>query len=309
MRAVVVIQSMQDNIYFADKSRQLFDEVTYLAQRPNSEELTKLLSEYDVIIIGARENISRKMLGNATKTKIIGTLSVGTDHLNLDALSERGIHVERCPTANVRSVAEHALSLIMALAKFLKWGDQLVAEGENRSGLPSLPTEVQGKTLGLIGYGNIGTILGELASCLGMNIVATSRSRQSGSEGNVRFATLDALLAESHYVSISVPLTEETRHLINAHTLDLMMPGTILVNTSREDVVVRSDIIKALDSGKLNAYGGDYDDASLADKTLSNLAKRPNVILTPHIAGLTIEANDRLDNELIDRLANYLADR
>jgi len=302
MRAIVAIRSLEDNSYFAEKSKRIFGDVTYLPKRPKEEELEFLLSEYEVIIIGAREKISREMLeGRTIKTCIIGTLSVGTDHLDMDALAEHNIHVERCPTANVRSVAEHALALILALAKCLKWGDILVANRNPRSDLPSLPTEVQGKTLGLIGYGNIGGTLGSLASLLGMTVIATSRSRQSGSSGAVEFGTLETILAKSHFVSISVPLTPETRDLLNFRSFDSMRKGAILVNTSRVEVVVENDLSAALDSGRLGGYGGDYDGGN------HELAKRPNVILTPHMAGLTVESNDRLDNELIDRLSEYLA--
>ncbi|MFG2782532.1 2-hydroxyacid dehydrogenase [Streptomyces prunicolor] len=301
MRAAVAIESLKDNPYFAERVKGIADEVNYLPARPDRDRLQLLLGEYDLLIIGARERVTGDMLRpGPVRTRIVGTLSVGTDHLDLPALTEAGIHVERCPTANVQSVAEHALALLLALSKHLKWGDRLAADGRPRTELPSLPFEVRGKTLGLIGYGNIGSTLGKLGSALGMRILATSRSRQSGSEGEVRFGTLRDVLEESQLLSVSVPLTAETRALLDADTLSPLRPGSILVNTSRAEVVDEQAIRQALDSGRLAGYGGDYDDAA------PDLVARPNVIITPHVAGLTVESNDRLDNELIDRLVAHL---
>jgi phosphoglycerate dehydrogenase-like enzyme len=301
VRAAVAIESLKDNPYFAEKVKSIADEVDYLPARPDYDQLQRLLAEYDMLIIGARERITRGMLeAGPVRTRIVGTLSVGTDHLDLAALDEAGVHIERCPTANVQSVAEHSLAMLLALSKHLKWGDRLSATGKSRSDLPSLPFEVHGKTLGLIGYGNIGSALGRLASAIGMRVTATSRTRQSGSDSGVDFGTLEEVLKKSHLVSISVPLTAETQGLVNSATLAGFRRGAILVNTSRAEVVDDGALREALDSGQLAGFGGDYDHAP------RDLAERPNVFFTPHIAGITVESNDRLDNELIDRLVAHL---
>jgi phosphoglycerate dehydrogenase-like enzyme len=300
MHAAVAIKSLEDNPYFTEKANVLFQAMTYLPSRPNAQELGELLGEHDVLVIGAREKISREMLERKPpKTSVVGTLSVGTDHLDMEALAEFGIQVVRCPTANVRSVAEHALAMVLALSKHLKWGDRLMAQGETRSDLPSLPFEVQGKTLGLIGYGNIGSTLATLAQTLGINVIATARTRQSGSDGDVRFGTLDEVLGSSHFVSLHAPLTSETRGLINATTLESARRNALLINTSRRELVVETALREALDSGQLAGFAGDYDNAP------ADLSGRPNVLFTPHIAGITVESNDRLDNELIDRLTDH----
>jgi lactate dehydrogenase-like 2-hydroxyacid dehydrogenase len=145
MRAVVAVESLKENPYFVERAKEITDEVTYLPARPDQDELRDLLGQYDLLVVGVRERITGDMLrGESVRTRIVGTLSVGTDHLDLAALAEAGIHVERCPTANVRSVAEHALALLLALSKNLKWGDRLVADGPRRTELPSLPFEVSG---------------------------------------------------------------------------------------------------------------------------------------------------------------------
>lgn len=301
MRAAVAIESMKDNPYFAEKITNIASEVVYLPSRPDREQLRDALTQYDMMIIGARERITGEMLeAGQVRTRILGTLSVGTDHLDLPALVEAGIHVERCPTANVLSVAEHALAMLLALSKHLKWGDRLALTGKARTELPWLPFEVSGKTLGLIGYGNIGSRLGALASALGMHVIATSRSRQSGTEGDVRFGTLEEVFQQSRLLSVSIPLTPETRDLIDARILAELAPGAILVNTSRAEVLAEPALREALDSGRLAAYGGDYDHCA------GDFIERPNVLVTPHLAGLTVESNDRLDNELIDRLVAHL---
>ncbi|MEV8038914.1 D-isomer specific 2-hydroxyacid dehydrogenase family protein [Streptomyces sp. NPDC086182] len=301
MRAVVAVESLKENPYFVERAKEITDEVTYLPARPDQDELRDLLGQYDLLVVGVRERITGDMLrGESVRTRIVGTLSVGTDHLDLAALAEAGIHVERCPTANVRSVAEHALALLLALSKNLKWGDRLVADGKRRTDLPSLPFELSGRTLGLIGYGNIGRTLGTLATALGMRVVATSRTRQDGGTREVQFGTLEFVMSESHLLSVNVPLTDETRTLVDSTTLAYVRPGALLVNTSRAEVVDEQAVRAALDNGCLAGYGGDYDHVS------PDLAERPNVLLTPHVAGITVESNERLDNELIDRLVAHL---
>jgi phosphoglycerate dehydrogenase-like enzyme len=300
MKTVVAIKSLEENPYFVQKASRIFGPIEYLPERPDRSTLELLLTQYEVLIIGAREHISGDMLhSEKLKTKVIGTLSVGTDHLDLAALAEHGVHVERCPTANVRSVAEHVITVLLALAKHIKLSDRLVAEGKSRPDLPSLPREVYGKTLGLVGFGNIGRTVAALGQALGMKITATSPSHHHGSDGYVTFYDIQNVLASSDFISVSVPLTQETSGLIDSERLGQIKEGAILINTSRAEVVVEGDICSALDSGKLSGYSGDYDHANI------EMARRSNVILTPHIAGVTVESYDRLDNELIDRLEAY----
>lgn len=303
MRAVVVIKSMQENEYFDRTARQIFSEVEYLAQRPDRDTLNELLGTTDVLIIGAREKIDAEMIqGKSLRTKIIGTLSVGCDHLDTDALSQAGIAVVNCPTANVRSVAEHVIAAMFALLKELKTADAIIQRRGGRSDLPQLPIEAHSRTLGLIGYGRIGSLTGQLAHGIGMEVLATSPSKQEGGDGIARFTTLDELLASSDVISISVPLTSSTRGLIDAQRLAKTRRGCLLINTSRADVTDQAAIAVALSEGHLGGYSGDHDTAP------DELLNRDNVILTPHIAGITQESNDRLDNELIDRLSGVLHD-
>ncbi len=290
---------MQDNQYFAERANAIFDEVVYLDNRPNQEELGEVLTNFDVVIIGAREKITSELLANHNvRTKVIGSLSVGFDHLDLNALREVGIEVVNSPTANVRSVAEHIIAFMLCLVKKLKRGDQVVRSGGGRSDLAGLPIEINGKTLGLVGYGNIGSLVGKMAKSLGMNVIATRASRDAGRDEVAQFMSLQDLAASSDIVSLSIPLTNSTRRIVDRAFLAQMRPSAFLINTSRAGVVDENEVLAALEGGRLAGYAGDYDDAN------GRLLNHPSCVFTPHVAGLTVESDARLDNELIDRLAD-----
>ena len=301
MKAIVAIKSLKENPYFFEKANKLFTAITYVENRPTANEMANFLSNVDVAIIGAREKIDEQIFLSASNpAKIIGTLSVGLDHLDVEFLENNGVKIINSPTANVVSVAEHIMAFAFCLTKRLKQSDIAVQQNTGRSGVQNSPTELAGKTLGLIGYGKIAKTVASMAKCLGLTIIATSANRTSGHEGNVSFHSLEFVLSNSQIINISVPLNASTKNLINEKKLKLLRRNSILINTSRSEVVDHNAVFEFLRNGILDGYAEDGDNIP------SYLSLRNDVICSPHLAGLTKESSDRLDNELIDGIEVYL---
>lgn len=282
---------------FNDVIYNLFSTVNYLDTRPNSENLAIELENCDILVIGAKEILTEEMIKNAKKLpKVIGTLSVGVDHIAPSLFSNNEIHILNTPKANVESVAEHSLGMIYALAKKFKAGEKSVSNGTGRSGLAELPNEIYGKTLGIVGLGNIGTRLAEMGKSVGLNIISSSKTRTSGAKGEVKFYSLENVFAKSDFISLHLPLTNSSKNLISTKILSAIKPGAILINTSRPEIVDHSAIKESLMSGDLAGYGLDCEEDILS------LSSLPNVLITPHIAGVTEEASARLDDELAEYL-------
>ena len=303
LRAAVALAELRGNPYFAARAAELFAETVYLSARPDPGGLKAVMDGFDVVIVGARERITADLLTDATRARIVGTLSIGTDHLDLVALEKRNIRVFNSPTANVRAVSEHNLALAFGLAKRLKEGDLSMRRGEGRAGLSGSAFEIGGKTVGVIGYGRIGKATARLFSAVGARVIATSRTRTEGRDGDIRFVPPTELLATAQVVVLAVPLTDETRGILDATALDALAPGTLVINTCRPDLVDHAHLRRLLADGRLAGFGADYDE------DIEALTGLPNCLITPHIAGLTAEANDRIDNDLIDAIAYHLSER
>lgn len=301
MKAIVAIKSLEQNAYFHDKASRLFSDLKYADHRPTETEMSEFLSGSDVVIIGAKEKITENVLRKVINPpSIIGTLSIGVDHLDLNFLNSLGIKIINAPSANVLSVAEHVMAFAFSLVKKLKCSDIAVQNGTGRESI-STPIELNGKVFGLVGYGKIAKKIALFAKCFGMKVIATSQTRVSGEEDGVRFYTLQEVLSRANVISINVPLNLSTTKLINSETLKFLRKSSVIINTSRSEVVDHDAILEYLNNGILSGYAEDSDHLPRL------LSSRTDVICSPHIAGLTKEASDRLDNELIDRIETYLA--
>lgn len=229
--------------------------------------------------------------------KIVSNYAVGFDNIDVVPLTERGIVVCNTPSEEVnQAVAEHTWALISALSRRVVEADESVKRGAFKGWEPDifLGISLSGKTLGIIGLGRIGTMVARLARGFGINVIYNKRSPDTEIERQlgVKFVSLDDLLATSDVVTLHVPLTDETRHMINKTTLSKMKKGSYLVNTARGPVVAEHDLVEALRSGHLAGVGLDvYDNEPNIDPELIGME---NVILTPHIASATHEAREKM---------------
>lgn len=274
--------------------------------RPDEDQLVELVQKNDILIIGAKEKMTSRVFKSCTRTKIIGTLSVGLDHICDDFLSSEDIKVVNCPTSNTVSVAEHTFALLLSLRKKIIAGNRSSIDGSGRNGIKGLPKDLFGSTIGIVGAGKIATEVIKLAYAFKMKILCNTRNPLAHNDllqYGVRFVGLDELLSTSDVVSVHVPLSNQTHQLINATKIDLMKDSAIFLNTSRAQVVDISHLmLKA--SKSHNFYVGMDIDIDECKNIFSK--EQDNVIITPHIAGVSLDAIVRMDYDLAKSITGII---
>ena len=257
------------------------------------------------LIVRNQTRVTRAVLDAASRLVVVGRLGVGLDNIDLETCVARGIAVIPATGANAGSVVEYVLGTAMALARGAYHANAAMLAGAfPKTAL--IGREIAGRRLGLVGYGRIARDLAVKASALGMSVAATERG--GGEADGVARLPLDALLAGSDIVSLHVPLTPETRGLIGAERIARMRPGAILIDTSRGGIVDVSALARALRSGHLGGAAIDvHEEEPLSARAAAVFADCPNLILTPHIAGNTVESNARVSGMVADGVLRVLA--
>ncbi len=260
-----------------------------MLEEQTDECFLKSVADADYILAGGRMKITAELLDHAKKLKMIQRSGVGLDSLDLDSIKKRGIPLYVNQGVNTQSLAEHTLLLILASLRRLTEIHQNTVKGIWKKQEQGVCTdELHGKTVGIIGMGNSGRALAHLMQPFHVNILYTSRTRKIALEDEMGlcFKTLEELLRESDIVALCCALNEKTAGMINKDSIDLMKTGAILVNTARGGLVVTNHLADALKSGKLAFAGIDVHEVEPIpdDYPLKSLN---NVILTPHIAGIT----------------------
>lgn len=266
--------------------------------------LLKLAASADAIIVRNRTQVRGELLAALTRCTVVGRLGVGLDNIDLAGCKARGMRVIPATGANAQSVAEYVVATAMLLLRGAYGASAEVAAGKWPRTALSNGREIGGKTLGLVGYGSIGQLTGRLARLLGMQVIAHDAAMPAGAD--VPSLALDALLAQADVVSLHVPLLDSTRHLIDARRLTAMKPGAVLINTARGGVVDEAALAEALRSGHLAGAALDVFEAEPLPAG-SPLAGCPNLLLTPHVAGVTAEANTRVSSLIADKVLEALA--
>ncbi len=259
--------------------------------------LSAQLADCTALIVRNQTRVDAALLANAPRLRVVGRLGVGLDNLDLEALRARGITVVTGGNANAIAVAEYTLAAMLTLARRLPAADRHTKGGGWDRAAFGAGFELHGKTLGLIGLGDIGARVARRALACGMRVVAhdplITPHHFAAAELGVTLAPLDDLLGESDFISLHVPLLPTTRHLINAERLARMKPTAVLINTSRGGIVDEAALIEALRAGRLG--GAALDVRALEPPEQPDpLAQFENVLLTPHIAGLTAESQARV---------------
>ncbi|MGJ4728779.1 phosphoglycerate dehydrogenase [Luteimonas sp. SDU101] len=284
-----------------------YEQVELLSKSLAGEELKQKLANAHIVGIRSRTQLTAEVLAEARKLITIGCFCIGTNQVDLDAAELAGIPVFNAPYSNTRSVAE----LVVAEAIMLMRGIPLKnAEchrgGWSKSALGS--HEVRGKTLGIVGYGHIGTQVGVLAESLGMHVLFHDVETKL-SLGNARAAAgLDDLLERSDVVTLHVPETPATQMMFGAAQIAKMKPGAHLINASRGTVVDIDALAAALESGQVGGAAVDVfpiEPKGNGDAFESPLTRFDNVILTPHVGGSTLEAQDNIGTEVAAKLVRY----
>lgn len=275
-------------------------------ERPNKEQLVEILNKYDILIIGVREKLTSDMLEQVHSKKIIATLSVGLDHIDKAFFNTDLIKIVNCPTSNVISVAEHIFGLILGLKKRIIEANDISMKGGTKKDLSKRSNDINGTTIGVIGAGKISREVIKIAKVFNMKIYCNTLNPEKHKDllqEGVEFLCLDDLLSDSDIITVNIPLNEENKNLISKDKIRLMKKSAIFINTSRAEIVDMNELIKYADENDTFNVGLDID---VEDYKEILSIKRNNVIVTPHIAGVTKEALKRMDTELANNIKEYL---
>jgi len=258
------------------------------------------LGDAEVLIVRSKTKVDKAMIDAAPKCRYIIRGGVGVDTIDVEYAKSKGIAVDNTPEASSLAVAELAFALMIAMPNHLVRADNSMKEGKwLKKELER--TELNGKTLGLIGIGRIGHELALRAKAFGMSVIAYDKYVTSSEVASL--VSLDEVYAKSDYISLHTPLTDETRGMINAASIAKMKKGVYLINTCRGQVVVEQDIADALNSGKMAGYATDVYNKEPPEG--SPLLKAPNVLMTPHLGASTEENLLRLGDSIVARLKKY----
>jgi D-3-phosphoglycerate dehydrogenase len=252
-------------------------------------------SDVDGMIVRVPAFVTRKVLENARRLKVVGRFGVGYENIDVDAATEKGVVVTYTPGANTLSVAEHVIGLMFALAKQITQTDNAVRKHDWEMRLHYSGMELAEKTLGMVGFGRVGTHLAKLARGLGMSVLVFDPyvAREKAGELGVELLTLEPLLSRSDFVVICCALTDETRGLLGEKALAMLKPTAYLVNVARGPIVNEQALIKALRDKRIAGAALDVFEKEPPDPN-NPLLKLENVILSPHIAGVAHEASRRI---------------
>ena len=265
------------------------------------------LAGVDAVLVRSATSIDAASLADANQLRVIGRAGAGVDTIDVDAATARGIAVMNAPDGNTLAAAEHALSLLFALARLVPRADAGMKAGEwPKAGLTGF--ELEGKKLGVIGLGRIGSTVARKAGALGMDVAAYDPFLPplAAGHGSVPLKTLQELLAWADVVTLHVPRTKETTHLLDAAALASMKRGAYLVNAARGGLIDEAALLDALDSGHLAGAALD----TFATEPLpadSPLRTRPNLVLTPHLGASTGEAQQAVSTILARQVLEYFA--
>ena len=263
----------------------------------DEDALRETLPGYEVLVIRSATTVTARSLELADALAVVGGAGIGVDNIDVPACTARGIAVMNTPEANTVTTAEHAVALLMSLARKIPAADASVRAGKwEKSKFTGV--ELQDKQLGVVGLGRIGRIAADKCRGLGMTIAAYDPFvTQAGAPEGVRMLDLDELLATSDFVSVHVPLMDETRHLLNRDRLLSMKPGARLVHAARGGIVCEQGLVEALQSGHIAGAALDvFEDEPLAAD--SPLRDAPNLVLTPHLGASTQEAKRNVSRDM-----------
>ncbi|MDH6147042.1 MULTISPECIES: hydroxyacid dehydrogenase [Paraburkholderia] len=271
--------------------------------------LNALLADADALIVRNRTQVRAALLDAAPRLSVVGRLGVGLDNIDLDACAQRNVSVFPATGANARAVAEYVLATALMLLRGAYRSSMEVAAGKWPRAALSNGREAAGSTLAVIGFGGIGQLVAQLARALGMQVVAYDPLQPADAAcwaaTGARRVTIDEAWRAADVITLHVPLVDSTRNLLGASQLAALKRHAIIVNTSRGGIVDEAALALALREGRIGGAALDvFDDEPLAAR--SPLADAPNLILTPHIAGLTMQSNERVSTLVAARVTEAL---
>jgi len=271
----------------------------------DKDKLSELIGNYDGLAIRSATKVSPKILEKAKNLKVIGRAGIGVDNVDIPAATARGIIVMNTPFGNSITTAEHAISLMLALARQIPEADRSTQSGKWEKN-KFMGVEITGKTLGVIGCGNIGSIVADRALGLKMKVIAFDPylSPERAVDLGVEKVELDELFKRSDFITLHTPLTDKTRNIIDAAALAKMRRGVRIINCARGGLVDEEAMRAALDSG--HVAGAAFDVFVTEPATENVLFNHPNVVCTPHLGASTSEAQENVALQVAEQMSDYL---
>ncbi len=255
------------------------------------EELANEIGEYDALMVRSGTKVTADIIERADRLKVIGRAGIGVDNIDVEAASKKGIYVVNSPGGSTRSVAELTIGHMLSLARHIPRADRSMREGKwEKKKLKGI--ELQGKTLGIIGFGRIGREVCKLALALGMKCMAYDPllSEEDIKSNNATPASVEEILKNADFVSIHTPLTEKTRHMISTPQMEMMKESAYIINCARGGIIDEDALYEALKSGKIAGAALDvYEQEPYSGK----LTELDNVVFTPHLGASTREGQIR----------------
>lgn len=276
------------------------------------EELLEVISSYQALIVRSKLLIDKEVIDRAESLKVIGRIGAGMDAIDTDYAEKKGIVCLNSPEGNRDAVGEHCLGLLLALFNKICIADSQVRKGlwlrEDNRGL-----EIKGKTVGIIGYGNMGQSFAKRLSGFDCKVIAYDKYKTNYSDAFAQEVSLEEIFSQSDILSFHTPLTSETKYMFNKDFISNFKKPFYLLNTSRGKVVNTKDLIEALNQGKILGAGLDVlefeafsNELQDTPNELQDLFSRTNVVLTPHVAGWSVESNYKLSYFLAEKIISAL---
>jgi D-3-phosphoglycerate dehydrogenase / 2-oxoglutarate reductase len=313
MKRILIVDDLHENIFplLAD----LGFEVNYQPDIKR-EEILEIIKNYEGLIIRSKTKVDAAFLSHCDKLEFIGRAGAGLDLIDLEEVNNRNIKVFAANEGNADAVAEHTMGMILMLFNKLNWADaevrQRVWERERNRGI-----ELKGMTIGIIGYGNMGIALAQRLMGFGVKVLAYDKVEKKDYEYGLyaKKATIEEIFEETNLLSIHVPLTDETRMMVNDDFLSKFKKNIFIVNTSRGEVASTTSILKGLQFGKIRGACLDVlENEKLSmltpeqEEVYTQLFHMKNVVLTPHIAGWTVESYRKINEVLVEKIREQIID-
>ncbi|MFO7297867.1 MAG: phosphoglycerate dehydrogenase [Pseudomonadota bacterium] len=271
----------------------------------SKEELAEIIGDYDGLAVRSATKVTEKVIRAAKRLKVVGRAGIGVDNIDTRAATARGIIVMNTPYGNSITTAEHAISLMLALARHIPQADRSTKAGKWEKS-KFMGVELFGKTLGIIGCGNIGSIVADRAIGLKMRVIAYDPflSPERAVEIGVEKVEFDQLLQRADFITLHTPLTERTRNIINAEALAKMKPTARIINCARGGLIDETALYEALKSGRIAGAALDVFEVEPARE--NPLFELDNVICTPHLGASTTEAQEKVALQIAEQMSDYL---
>ena len=305
MPKILVSDSLsREGLEVLEKAKGLGVEFAY---KPGlkEDELAAAIVEYAGLVIRSGSKVTAKVLEAAGQLKVVGRAGIGVDNVDVPVATRRGIIVMNTPTGNTITTAEHAIALLFAVARKLGMADATMKQGKwEKKKLEG--RELTGKTLGVIGLGNIGRIVADRGRGLHMRVIAFDPvlTAERAQELGVELVSLDELFARADAITLHTPRTPQTLNLINDQSIAKMKKGVLLINAARGGICEEAAVVRGLESGQIGGAG--FDVFVQEPPGLTDLIKHPNVVATPHLGASTEEAQTRVAVEICEQVIAYL---